>query len=249
MATRILQGALASQWQVVAADFAVDVFVALLEAEGLARSLARPTLTVLSGESATFNVGGAIPINRTLTTAAGNQSFSDVSFQEFGITLSVRPMVGDDDIITMDVSPDISFPDPQLTAQLDSGTTAGASTSAFETRTLSTSTRLADGDVLAIGGLLQQKQQVESSFLPVAHAVPGAGWLTKSLSRTSDETEVVILVSPAIVRDRIPGVALWEYPDSMEMLATLMVELPSKKGEFTGKVQQEKEPMRRGRHL
>ncbi len=224
MATRILQGALLSQWQVIAGEFAIDVFIALLEAEGVARNLARPTLTVLSGESAVFNVGGAIPIDRTLTTAAGNQSFADVFFQEFGITLAVRPLVGDDDMITMDVSPDISFPDPTLTAALDEGTTDGASTAAFETRTLSTSTRLADGDVLAIGGLLQQEETVDSSYLPVAHEVPAFGWLVKSLSRGRDETEVVILVSPTIVRDRIAGTELWEYPNSSEMLAALLPE-------------------------
>ena len=224
MATRILQGALLSQWQVVAGEFAIDVFIALLESEGVARSLARPTLTVLSGESAVFNVGGAIPIDRTFTTAAGNQSFSDVFFQEFGITLAVRPLVGDDDMITMDVSPDISFPDAALTAALDAGTTNGASTAAFETRTLSTSTRLADGDVLAIGGLLQQDESVDSSYLPVAHQVPGAGWLTKSLSRGRDETEVVILVSPTIVRDRIRGGELWAYPASAELMAELLEE-------------------------
>jgi type II secretory pathway component GspD/PulD (secretin) len=172
-------------------------------------------------------VGGAIPIDRTVTTAAGNQNFSDVFFQEFGITLAVRPLVGDDDMITMDVSPDISFPDPVLTAALDEGTTGGASTAAFETRTLSTSTRLADGDVLAIGGLLQQQESVDSTYTPGAHAVPGFGWLTKSLQRNRDETEVVILVSPAIVRDRIPGVELWAYPNSSELLVGLLEEPPS----------------------
>ena len=217
MATRMLGGVATSQWQVVASDFALDVFMALLETEGVARSLARPTLTVLSGESALFNVGGAIPIQNTLTTAAGNQSFTSVNFQEFGITLAVRPLVGEDDVITMDVSPDISFPDEALTASLK-GTASGNTTTAFETRTLSTSTRLADGDVLAIGGLLQQKSSVESSYTPKVSEVPGAGWLAKSLSRKGDETEVVILLSPAIVRDPIEGVSLWAYPNASDLL-------------------------------
>lgn len=217
MATRMLGGLAASQWQVVASDFALDVFMSLLETEGVARSLARPTLTVLSGESALFNVGGAIPIQNTLTTAAGNQSFTNVNFREFGITLAVRPLVGEDDMITMDVSPDISFPDPDLTASLQ-GTTSGRTTTAFETRTLSTSTRLADGDVLAIGGLLQQKSSVRSSYTPKVSEVPGAGWLAKSLRRDGDETEVVILLSPSIVRDRIDGVRLWAYPSASDLL-------------------------------
>jgi Flp pilus assembly secretin CpaC len=221
MATRILQGALLSQWQVVAGDFALDVLFALLESEGVARSLARPTLTVLSGESALFNVGGAIPIDSTLTTSAGNETFSNTVFQEFGINLSVRPLVGEDDMITMEVSPDLSFPDPALTAELDETTTNGASTTAFETRSLSTSTRLADGQVLVIGGLLQQEESVDSSFTPGVHALPGVGWLAKSLGRTRDETEVVILVGPTIVRDRVEGTELWAYPDSGEMLAEL----------------------------
>ncbi|MAJ61385.1 MAG: hypothetical protein CBC48_16410 [bacterium TMED88] len=218
MANRLLGGFASSQWQVVAGDFALDVFMSLLESEGVARSLARPNLLVLSGESAIFNVGGAIPIQNTLTTAAGNQSFTDVNFQEFGITLAVRPLVGNDDVITMDVSPDISFPDPELTAELNVGTTGGATTAAFETRTLSTSTRLADGDVLAIGGLLQQKSSVRSSYTPKVQEIPGAGWLAKSLNRDSEELEVVILLSPTIVRDPIDGVRLWAYPNASDLL-------------------------------
>ena len=218
MANRLLGGFASSQWQVVASDFALDVFMSLLESEGVARSLARPNLLVLSGESAIFNVGGAIPIQNTLTTAAGNQSFTDVNFQEFGITLAVRPLVGNDDVITMDVSPDISFPDPELTAELNVGTTGGATTAAFETRTLSTSTRLADGDVLAIGGLLQQKSSVRSSYTPKVQEIPGAGWLAKSLNRDSEELEVVILLSPTIVRDPIDGVRLWAYPNASDLL-------------------------------
>jgi len=225
MATRVLQGILLSQWQVVAGDFALDVFFALLESQGLAQSLARPTLTVLSGESANFNVGGAIPIERTVTTAAGNQNFADTFFQEFGISLAVRPLVGEDDMITLDVSPDISFPDPALTASLGSSTDGGASTTAFETRSLSTSTRLADGDVLVIGGLLQQQESVDSSYTPGIHALPGVGWFTKSLGRSREETEVVIVVSPAIVRDRVPGTALWEYPEASAMLAGWLPEV------------------------
>ena len=216
MANRLIGGFAASQWQVVASDFALDVFMSLLESEGVARSLARPTLLVLSGESAIFNVGGAIPIQNTLTTAAGNQSFTDVNFQEFGITLAVRPLVGNDDVITMDVSPDISFPDPELTASLQ-GTQSGNTTTAFETRTLSTSTRLADGGVLAIGGLMQLKSSVTSSYTPKVQEVPGAGWLAKSLNRDREELEVVILLSPTIVRDPIDGVRLWAYPKASDL--------------------------------
>ncbi len=218
MATRMAGGIATSQWRVVASDFAIDVFMAFLESEGVARSLARPTLLVLSGESATFNVGGSIPIDRTVTTSAGNQNFADTFFQDFGITLAVRPLVGEDDMITLDVSPDISFPDPVLTAQLQEGTSGGASTSAFETRSLSTSTRLIDGDVLAIGGLLQQSRSEDSSYLPGVHQIPGLGWMAKSLSRNAEETEVVILVSPTIVRDRIPKGDLWAYPDPLEII-------------------------------
>ncbi len=218
MATRLLAGAATSQWQVVAGDFAIDIFMSFLESEGVARSLARPTLVVLSGESAVFNVGGSIPVDRTFTTSAGNQNFNDVFFQDFGITLSVRPMVGDDDVITLDVNPDISFPDPGLTQALDETTSGGVSTAAFETRTLSTTTRLADGATLAIGGLLQQQQSVDSSYTPKIHEIPGAGWMAKSLSRSGDETEVVIMLSPRIMREPIPGANLRAYPEAAELL-------------------------------
>ena len=65
---------------------------------------------------------------------------------------------------------------------------------------------------------------MESSYLPVAHSVPGVGWMTKGLNRVRDETEVVILVSPTIVRDRVPGTKLWAYPNSSDLVAGLLEE-------------------------
>jgi Flp pilus assembly secretin CpaC len=221
-ALSLIGGALTQQWQVVASHFAVDVLFSLLEDRGIARSLAQPAITVLSGETASFQAGGQIPINvaiETQTSAATNAAlFSSVVFADFGVNLSVRPLVGLDDVVTLDVTPDVSSPDLALTQQIADATGQDQATTAFQTRSLHTSTRLRDGQALLIGGLLSQSQTETTRATPGLHQVPGLGWLAKSFDRQADEEEVVIVVTPAIVREPIPAAPLWAFPETAELL-------------------------------
>ena len=87
----------------------------------IARALAKPTISVLSGEQATFSAGGQIPIAVTVdttTSATSGTLLSSTVFADFGVNVSVRPLVDDDDMITLDVTPSISQPDFDLTADL-----------------------------------------------------------------------------------------------------------------------------------
>ena len=216
-AASLLQGgALAAGVQYVADHVALDATLTLLEDASIARSLARPSLTVLSGEVARFNAGGQIPINVTVdtqTSAAAGRLLSSTVFASFGVDVAVRAMVAEDDTITLDVTPSVSQPDFELTSDITDATGTGQTTTAFETRSLTTTTRLRDGQSFLIAGFLQSSASEDSRFTPGLHRVPGLGWLAKSRTESSDDTDFVIVVSPSIVRERSARSELWEFPD------------------------------------
>ncbi len=221
-ALSLLSGGAIGGLQYVGDLFAVDLALDLLEQESIARALARPSLSVLSGEIATFNAGGQIPIavtvNTTTSAAAGTQLSSTV-FADFGGQVAVRPLVGDDDMITLDVTPTISQPDFDLTADLVDSTGSEQATTAFQTRALRTTTRLRDGQSFVVGGLLQTTTGRGSDFTPGLHQVPGLGWLAKSRDDQRDELDFVVVVSPSIVYEPDPRASLWAFPDASELLA------------------------------
>ena len=210
--------------QYVGDQVAIDLALNLLERESIARALARPALSVLSGEVATFNAGGQIPINVTVdttTSATSGALLSSTVFAEFGVNVSVRPLVSEDDVITLDVTPSISQPDFDLTADLVESTGSEQSTTAFQTRSLQTTTRVRDGQSFVIGGLLQTTISRSSDFTPWFHRIPGLGWLGKSQDNSRDELDFVIVISPSIVQEPIPRSHLWAYPSSFELLDSL----------------------------
>lgn len=223
-ALSLLSGGAVGGLQYVGDVVAVDLALDLLEQESIARALAKPSLSVLSGEVATFNAGGQIPIAVTVntqTSAAAGTLLSSTVFAEFGVNVAVRPLVGDDDVITLDVTPSISQPDFDLTADLVDSTGSEQSTTAFQTRSLRTTTRLRDGQSFVIGGLLQTTVGRSTEFTPWLHRVPGFGWLGKSRDDQRDELDFVVVVSPSIVHERDSRAALWAYPSAEELLARI----------------------------
>jgi len=236
-ALQILGGALTNQFQVGGANMAFDLLFSLMESEGISRTLSRPTLTVLAGESALFQVGGEVPVPSAFappgTDGAGSGVFSGTEFRAFGVQLAVRPMVGEDDRITLDVRPTVSMPDTQLTQQIAGSTGNSLNTTAFNTRSLETTTRLRDGQPLVIGGLVSRGIGEQLSYTPGVHKVPGIGWLAKSSEKADTDRELIIIVTPTIVREPLQNIALWQFPDAHELLKK-SVTIPSSAADGEG---------------
>ena len=215
--------------QYVGSHVAVSATFRLLENEQIARALARPTLVVMNGETASFAVGGQIPIDVTVdttTSATAGQLLSSTVFRQFGVELSVRPKVDENDVITLDITPSVTQPDFDLTDAIGESTGGALSTVSFESRSLKTSSRLRDGQTVMLAGFLQSTVSRESDFTPQLHRVPGLGWLFKSKGDQSRELDFVIAITPAIVRERHPRAALWAYPSSAEILRRLVEPTP-----------------------
>lgn len=219
-----LSGGFLNEFQFTGNNFAITQALALLERAGVARTLSSPTLTVLSGESARFQVGGEVPVAVAFTPAIGGQTpappglFTAVDFVSFGLQLAVRPLVGEGDSITVDVQPRVVSPDAALTASLRETTGSNQVTTAFATRALQTTSRLADGQAILIGGLTSRSASRTTSKTPGLGDVPGIGQLFRGATQSDDASDLVVVINPVILRTPEPRTPLWAFPTPHEFL-------------------------------
>lgn len=165
-----------------------------LAQDNLAHILAEPTLTVMSGQSANFLVGGEFPV----PVAQQNNAIS-VSFKNFGVSLSFLPTVFSDGRISVHVAPEVSTLSNQNSVQVSAGTSSYVIPSLTVQRA-ETSVELGSGQTFAIAGLLQDAVTHNTNGLPFLGDVPILGPLFRSDAFTRQQTELVILVTPFIVR-------------------------------------------------
>ena len=205
-------------------NVAIQATLSALEARGYARSLSRPSITVLSGELAQFQVGGQIPIQTSIATEIGGAGTSGilqgVTFESFGVLLSTRPLVDADGRITLDLLPEIVQPDAELTAVVRDATGTDLATVGFETRSLRTTARLEDGASLLVGGLLSRLESNSTSGVPILRHIPFLGSLFENRNEQSREQELVLVVTPTRVRRPDSRAAVWPHLSPLETLRT-----------------------------
>jgi pilus assembly protein CpaC len=181
--------------RVIDAGVNVDVVIRALEDKRMARRLAEPNLTALSGETASFLAGGEVPI-----PVARDVDEITIEFKEYGVKLAFTPTVLDDGKINLRLMPEVSEVDPTTTLR-----TADIEIPAFITRKASTVVELRDGQSFAIAGLLQSTNRKLQSQIPWLGQIPVIGALFRSSSFIKNETDLVIIVTPRIVRPTKPG--------------------------------------------
>jgi pilus assembly protein CpaC len=176
---------------------ALEVFLDLLDEQGLSKILAEPTLVARSGESASFLVGGEVPIPVAQGGAFGSIT---VEYKDFGVGLSFTPTVLSPDRIHLAVNPEVSRAD--FTFGIEVG---GTLVPGFATRRAATSVELADGQSFMIAGLLNEEIREIAGQYPMLGSVPILGSLFRSTQFLKDETELVIIVTPTLVKPLGPG--------------------------------------------
>ena len=191
------------------AGFRGPCFGSLLNAlakDGLAHILAEPNLTVMSGHTATFQAGGEYPYAVANAGASGNTV--TIEFKPYGVLLSFLPTVLSDGRINLHVKPEVSQLDTTNTAAIP----GGGNVNGLLVRRAETTVELGSGETFAIAGMLQNTSNNNNGGLPGLGDLPIAGALFKTNSMTRDETELVIVVTPILVRPiqntaqvRIPG--------------------------------------------
>ena len=174
-----------------------DAALNALETKGAITTLAEPTLVALSGETASFLAGGEFPIpvaQGSGNSDSGNNSIS-VQFKPFGVSLAFTPTVLADGVINLEVAPEVSSIDP--TASVVVG---GLRIPGLQTRRARTTVELRDGESFAMAGLLRRDFQDTVRQFPVLGSIPIIGALFRSSNFQKEETELVIIVTPRLIR-------------------------------------------------
>ena len=180
----------------VKSGVSADVAINALEQKGIARSLAEPNLVALSGDTASFLAGGEYPI-----PVAGTLGQISVDYKKYGVGLAFTPTVLDRGLINLKIEPEVSQIDTTHTVSVANG----ISVPALIVRRASTTVELRDGQSFAIGGLLQNNTQNLIEQLPWLGSIPVLGALFSSKSYQQNETDLVIIVTPRLVRPTRPG--------------------------------------------
>jgi pilus assembly protein CpaC len=175
-------------------DTTWTVFIDALKEEGLLKVLAEPTLITLSGKTANFLAGGEFPIPVPQSAAGGGTTIT-IEYKPFGVGLNFTPTVLSNKKINMLVAPEVS--------ELDFSnalTTGGFVVPALTTRRVSTVIELADGQSFAIAGLLKDDVREIVSKFPLLGSIPVLGALFRSTSFRKNETELIVIVTPHLVK-------------------------------------------------
>ena len=170
-----------------------------LQSRGGFQSLAEPNLIAYNGQEASFLAGGEFPV----PIAQGNSGAVSVVFKEFGIRLNFKPTIAGD-VIRLKVRPEVSALD-----FANGITLSGFRIPALTTRRAETDVELRDGQSFAIAGLLDNIKQDDSSAIPILSKLPIIGALFKSKADRQEETELMVLITPRLVRplnpDEVPA--------------------------------------------
>ena len=168
----------------------VNALIDALQTQGLVKTLAEPSLTAISGETASFLAGGEFPV-----PVPQDGGVITVTFKKFGVGLSFTPTIIGRGRISLKVRPEVSQLSNAGAIQIQ-----GINVPSLTTRRASTTVELASGQSFAIAGLLQNNYTKDISKVPGIGDVPILGKLFTSESYRRDETELVIIVTPYVVK-------------------------------------------------
>ncbi|WP_028108161.1 type II and III secretion system protein family protein [Ferrimonas futtsuensis] len=172
------------------ADFeAADLstIITALGDDSLAELLAEPNLTVISGESASFLVGGEVPVIVT------NNNTTNISFKEFGIGLDLTAKVINEEQIRLQLAPEVSAIEGYVR-------TLGIEVPQLSARRAMTTVELGDGDSFMLGGLMSSEEVEELARVPGIGDIPFFGGLFRKATTTRRKTELVIIATVNLVK-------------------------------------------------
>jgi pilus assembly protein CpaC len=176
----------------------VGALIKALQNTGFFQSLAEPNLIAYNGQEASFLAGGEIPI----PVVQGASGSVTVEYKEFGIRLNFRPTIAGD-VIRLRVRPEVS------TLDFGNGVSLGGfRIPALSTRRAETEVELRDGQSFVIAGLLDNVTQDTTAAIPLLSKLPIIGYLFRSKAERAERTELMVLITPRLVRaldpDEVP---------------------------------------------
>jgi pilus assembly protein CpaC len=175
--------------------WSADVAIKALEDRGVARRLAEPNLVARSGQKASFLAGGEFPI-----PVAEDDNKITVDYKKYGVSLDFTPTVLQDGLISLDIEPEVSSIDASASYSLGNISIPG-----FIVRRARTSVDLKSGQSFMLAGLLQTQNDQITQRIPGAGKMPVLGPLFSSKAYQRRETDLVIIVTPYLVKPIDPS--------------------------------------------
>jgi len=178
-----------------------------MEQAGVIHTLAEPNLTAISGESATFVAGGEFPVLNGYSCSAATAGSTvqtcqpSIDFKKFGVSLDFTPVVLSEGRISLKVMTEVSDLSSQNALTItEPGSNATATIPSIRTRRAETSVELPSGGSLAMAGMIQNQTKQAINGLPGLAELPILGPLFKSRDYINQQTELMVLVTPYVVR-------------------------------------------------
>jgi Flp pilus assembly secretin CpaC len=160
---------------------------------GNVRILSRPNITAVEGASAQITIGGERPVPSAVAT--GQAVGQTIIFRRFGIILTMRPTITDDDTIILQIRADISELANEFGVTIN-----GALIPGERVRSVDTTMTVRDGDIIVLGGLISNERRQQTSRVPILSSIPILGRLFQSRRFENNETELAIFMTPRIDR-------------------------------------------------
>ena len=185
----------------LSSDFLANVVLDAYQTRGLAKILAEPTLTTLSGQDAQFLSGGSFPI-----PVSQDNGTIGIEFKDFGVKLSFMPMIIDPKRINLKLNVSVSeLANTNSVSLRPIGTTAVFTIPSLTERRAASTVELSDGQTIGIAGLMNENMRSAINKFPGLGDIPILGYLFRSQSYQKGETELVILVTPRLAKPIAPS--------------------------------------------
>ncbi|MCD4674852.1 MAG: hypothetical protein K8S18_02515, partial [Desulfobacula sp.] len=187
----------------ISSEWNLNAFVDAISAQGDVNTLSSPKLNVINNQSATISIGRVIPyLDFEIETVTSGDVISykavpTVSKAQAGVSLGITPQISDQGVITLHIV-------PVITTQVDDKSFTYEGTTwvvpVFDTRQTSTIARVADGETIVLGGLIQDNTANETIKIPILGDIPFIGkFLFSNQKKIKEKIELVILLTPRIV--------------------------------------------------
>jgi general secretion pathway protein D len=158
--------------------------------------ISTPSLMVLDNKTARLQIGDQVPITTqtaTSTVTASTAIVNSITMQDTGVILSVTPRINESGRVQLEIEQEVSAVVKTTSSGIDSPT--------IQQRRVKTTVVVNDGEVLALGGMIQEQASKTSNQLPLLGDIPGLGAAFSNRNNDVQKTELVILITPRVVRD------------------------------------------------
>jgi general secretion pathway protein D len=201
---------------------AAPLAISALQAVTKVNILSSPELMVLDGQAASLQVGNLVPyLSQTSqsTITSTSEVVNSIDYRETGVILQVTPHVGSNGLVTLDVAQEVSG--------VQSGvTTTGINSPTFSERAVTSRVAIADGQTIGLAGLISDNDSHQNSGIPFLKNVPLLGALVSSQNNSRTRTELLVLITPHVIRTQNDADALTadlkeEMPNAAQVPAAL----------------------------